>query len=225
LNWGSYYLFWLLAPALTALVSRHPIFLAAIAVAFLARNRLPDPYLFFRHLGRVQRLKGEVGLNPSNAAAHRELAVIYLAKRRPSLARPHVEAALKRGDNAELQYLRGMAALGEKRWADAHAAFEASAALDPKFRYGDPQLRAGDAYAAEGQLDHALAAWEQALEINSSSVEAAYKLSELQRRMGRRPAAERLRQEAIATWRQLPPFLRRKQLGWYARAQLRAWLG
>jgi Flp pilus assembly protein TadD len=62
----------------------------------------------------MQRLKGEVRLNPSNAAAHQELAVIYLARRRPSHARPHIEAALQRGDSAELQYLRGMAALGQK---------------------------------------------------------------------------------------------------------------
>jgi tetratricopeptide (TPR) repeat protein len=223
-SWLSYYLFWMIAPTVTALISQHPIFLVAIAVAFFARNRLPDPYLFLRHLRRLQRLKSEVGLNPSNAAAHRELATIYLARHRPRLARPHIEAALRRGDSPELQYLLGLAALGEKRWTDAQAAFEACARLDPKFRYGDPQLRAGDACAALGQLDEARAAWEQALEVNSSSVEAQYKLSELHRRMGEVAESRRLRGEALATYRQLPPFLRRQHFGWYARAQLRSWL-
>jgi tetratricopeptide (TPR) repeat protein len=215
--------FWLIAPTAVALVSEHPIFLVAILVALLARNRLPDPYLFFRHLRRLQRLKIEVALNPANAAAHRELAMIYLARHRPALARPHVEAALRRGDSAELQYLRGMSLLGQKRWADAHAAFEAATALDPKFRYGDPQLRAGDACAADGRLDDALGAFEHALEINSSSVEGLYKLSELRHRRNEPAEAGRLREEAITTYHPLPPFLRRQQLGWYARARLRSW--
>lgn len=224
-NWSSYYLFYLLAPTVAAAVSHHPSFLAVIVVALVARNRLPDPYLFFRHLARVQRLTSEVALNPGNAAAHRELAMIHMAKRRPARARPHIEAALQRNDSAELYYLRGLAALGERRWKDARDAFEAAADRDAKFGYGDPYLRAGDAYSAEGHLDDAQDAYERAIEINSSSVEGRYKLAELQRRMGDREGAHRLLDDALTTYRHLPAFLRRQHLGWYARARLRALVG
>lgn len=221
MNWGSYYLFWLLAPTLLAVVSDHPSFLIVIAVALLARRHLPDPYLFFRHLGRIQSLTSQVTLNPCNGAAHRELAMIYLAKRRPGRARPHIDAALQRDDSAELHHLKGLAALGERRWKDAQAAFAAAADRDAKFGYGDPFLRAGDAYCADGQLDDALDAYERAIEINSSSVEGRYKLAQLHRRMGDSNAARRLLADATATYRLLPRFLRRQHWTWYARARVR----
>lgn len=224
-NWGSYYLFWMLAPMVTAAVTRHPSVLVVVAVALIARRRLPDPYLFIRHLARVRRLRNEVSLNPQNATAHRELAMIYLAKRRPTHARPHIEAALRRNDSAELHYLKGLAALGERRWQDAHAAFEAAVDRDAKFGYGDPYLRAGDAYCAEGRLDDALHAYECVIEINSSSVEGRYKLAELHRRLGDSEAARRLLADAVSTYRQLPSFLRRTHWAWYLRAQMRAFAG
>lgn len=218
----SYYLFWLLAPMVTAAVTRHPSVLVVVAVALIARKRLPDPYLYFRHRARLRRLRNEVSLNPENATAHRELAMIHLAKRRPSHARPHIEAALRRNDGAELHHLKGLAALGERRWQDAHAAFEAAIDRDPKFGYGDPYLRAGDAYRAEGRLDEALHAYECVIDINSSSVEGRYKLADLHRRMGDSEAARRLLADAVTTYRQLPGFLRRAHWSWYLRARLRA---
>jgi tetratricopeptide (TPR) repeat protein len=224
-NWSSYYIFWLLAPTVVALVSAHPGFLAVIVVALVARNRLPDPYLFFRHLARLQRLKAQVDLNPGNAAAHRELAMLYLARRRPALARPHIEAALQRNDSAELHYLRGLAALGEQRFAEALDAFAAAVERDPKLGYGDPYLRAGDAFCGEGRLDDALDAYERAIEINSSSVEGRYKLARLQRRLGDRDAAQRWLTDSVTTYRQLPAFLRRQHFAWYARARLRSFAG
>ena len=159
MNWMSYYLFYFGVSVALSFGLRHPSLLLLAGVAWLARDYLPDPYLYLRHRARLQRLLAEVSANPSNAASHRELAVIYLAKRRPARARPHIEAALQRVDSPELHYLRGLAALGEKRWSDAHESFEAAIDRDPKFRYGDMQLRAGDAYRAEGRLEEALDAY------------------------------------------------------------------
>jgi tetratricopeptide (TPR) repeat protein len=222
MSWISYYLFWTVASAVRVQVSEHPSLLVVIAIALIAYRRLPDPYLFLRHLGRVRRLKAEIEVNPGNAAAHRELAMIYIAKRSPARAWPHIDAALQRNDSAELHHLRGLAALGERRWTDAHDSFEAAVDRDPKFGYGDPYLRAGDAYCAEGRLDDALGAYERAVEINSSSVEGRYKLSELLRRMGDSAGARRLLDDALSTYRLLPRFLRRQHWSWHVRARLRS---
>ena len=53
-GWGSYYLFWIVAPALLAAVSSHPAFLIIIVVGLVARRWLPDPFLFLKHQGRVR---------------------------------------------------------------------------------------------------------------------------------------------------------------------------
>lgn len=225
MNALSYYLFYFGASLALSFGLRHPSLMLLLGIAWLARDHLPDPYLWLRHRARIQRLLAEVTVNPSNAASHRELAVLYLAKRQPARARPHVEAALQRVDSPELHHLRGLAAFGERRWEEAHEAFEAAIDRDPKFLYGDPYLRAGDAYLAEGRLEEALDAYQGAVEVNSSSVEARYKLAELHRRMGDGAAGQRLLADALATYRLLPRFLRRSHLRWYARARLRSLLG
>jgi tetratricopeptide (TPR) repeat protein len=225
MNGFSYYLFYFAASMTLSLALRHPSLLLLIGVAWLARGYLPDPYLYLRHRARIQRLTQDVDANPSNAASHRELAVIHLAKRQAARARPHIEAALQRVDSPELHHLRGLAALGEQRWQDAQEAFEAVVDRDPKFLYGDPYLRAGDAYLAEGRLEEALDAYLGAVDVNSSSVEGRYKQAEVHRRLGDRAEAERLLADALATYRQLPGFLRRQHRRWYARARLRSLLG
>ena len=62
-GWGSYYLFWIVAPALLAAVSSHPAFLIIIVVGLVARRWLPDPFLFLKHQGRVRSLQADIDTN------------------------------------------------------------------------------------------------------------------------------------------------------------------
>src|SRR5262245_54253170 len=120
MNWASYYVFWLVAPVVLSLVVAHPAVLVVAVIGFLARRWLPDPFLFFKYSGRVANLRAQIAANPHNAAAQRELALIYLEKRRPGKALSLLEAALAREpDSADLTYQHGRALLGARRWQEA----------------------------------------------------------------------------------------------------------
>src|SRR5947207_1244215 len=105
-GWGSYYLFWIVAPALLAAVSSHPEFLIVIVIGLVARRWLPDPFLILKHRSRVRSLQVDIDTNASNVTARRDLAKIWLEKHRPKRALPLLEQALARDPNSvELRYL------------------------------------------------------------------------------------------------------------------------
>ena len=89
---------------------------------------------------------------------------------------------------------------------------------DPKFRYGDAWLRASDAMVGLRRWDDALAELRGFLKINGSSVEGRVKLARALRRSGDPEAARAMRTEARTLFRELPPYQRRKQRGWYVRS-------
>jgi tetratricopeptide (TPR) repeat protein len=218
-GWGSYYLFWIVAPAIIAAVSAHPAVLLVVAVGFLARRWLPDPFLFLRYQGRIASLRTEVSANPGNITARRDLARIWLEKHRPRRALPLLAEALARDPEAkELRYLQGLAQLAAGEHAIAVETFIALVQRDPAFRYGEAYLRAGDALMALERWDDADDALERFAGINSSSIEGRYKWARVKGARkdadGRRDAVRDLRE----VWRALPSFQRRNQLGWYLRA-------
>jgi tetratricopeptide (TPR) repeat protein len=218
-GWGSYYLFWIVAPAIIAAVSSHPAVLLVVAVGFLARRWLPDPFLFLRYQGRIGTLQTEVNSNPGNITARRDLARIWLEKHRPRRALPLLAEALARDPEAkELLYLQGLAQLNAREHAAAVETFIALVQREPAFRYGEAYLRAGDALIALARWDDADDALERFARINSSSIEGRYKRARVKAARkdvdGRRAAVRDLRE----VWRALPSFQRRHQLGWYLRA-------
>lgn len=218
---ATYYLFWFLIPTLLAVVSAHPSILVVAVVAFFARRWIPDPISYVRHAGRVRSLQSQVDINPANAVARAQLGEIWLAKRRPRRAIPMFEQALERdAGSAELKYLLGVARL---RGGDAEGALtplSEALAKEPKVRYGSAYLAIGDALATVGRLDEAIDAFERFLKINTSSLEGYAKLAAARSRKGDEPGARDARTQAFETYRVLPPFQRRKQLGWWLKLKL-----
>jgi tetratricopeptide (TPR) repeat protein len=218
-NW-TYYAFWLLVPTALWLLSAHPEVLVLIVVAFVARRWLPDPVLYFRHASRVGSLEQQVELNPANATARAQLAEIWLAKRRPRRAIPLLMQALQRDEkSAELQYLLGLAYVRAGQAQQALEPLAAALAADPKLRYGSAYLAIGDALAAVGRNEESIEAYERFIKINTSSLEGYCKLARVRRRSGDTPGADKACREAVETYRVLPRYQRRKQLGWYLRAK------
>lgn len=219
MNWASYYLFWMVAPAVLAGVSRHPSVLILLAVALLARRWLPDPLLFLRHLGRIRSLEVDVGTNPGNVTARRELATLWLQHRRPARALPLVEQALARDPSSkDLLFLRGAAHLALKQWEPALASFVTVVHDEPGFRYGEAYLRAADALIGLRRWDDAEDALDRHLNVNHSSVEGLYKRLAVRKARRDPEGLARARQELRDAWRTLPSFQRRHQLGWYLRS-------
>lgn len=221
MNRTSYYLIWLLVPTLLGLVSAHPELLLVALVALVAQRWLPDPYLYFKHYSRIRALEALLVTNPHNSEAQRDLVRIYLDKGQAVRALPVVTAALVRDpDSAELHYLHGAALLGAKRPAEALEPLGVAVARDPKLRYGDAYLRLGDALMALGRHEEAERAYDALIGINSSTVEGYVKLARARKARGDEPGAQRAYDEARATYRQLPGFLRRRDWSWAVRAFL-----
>jgi tetratricopeptide repeat protein len=218
-GWGSYYLFWLVAPALIAVVTQHPLVLAVVVVGVIARRWLPDPILILSQAGRIRSLGADVAANPANLTARRDLAVIYLARHRPGKALKLLEEARARDqESVELRYLEGLCLLGLGRHEPALEALLDVVAREPKFRYGEASLRAADALYGLGRWQDAEDGYRHYLEINRSSVEATFKLARAQRKAGDAAAAKATFAGARRMYRELPGFHRRRQLGWYLRA-------
>jgi tetratricopeptide (TPR) repeat protein len=222
-GWGSYYLFWLVGPALIAAVTTHPEVLLVVVVGLIARRWLPDPYLVIRHAGRIRALQADVRANPHNAIARRDLAVIWLAKHRPRRALPLAEEALTRDpESIELSYLLGLCRLGLGQNEAALDALLTVVHREPRFRYGDASLRAADALLALGRWQDAEDGLQHFLSINGSSLEGLCKLARARREGGDRDGARKALAEARQVYRQLPGFQRRRQVGWYLQARLAA---
>jgi len=218
--WWSYYAFWLLVPTVLAVVSAHPVVLVIVVVALVSRRWLPDPFMYLRHAGRVHSLRQQVDLNPANATARAQLAEIWLAKRRPRRAIPLLQQALERdAGSAELRYLLGVAYLRAGQADNALEPLSEALAKDQKLRYGSAYLAIADALVAVGRTDEAIEAYERYVKINTSSLEGYVKLSDARHKKGDKAGTAKARTEALDTYRVLPPYQRRRQLGWWLRAK------
>jgi tetratricopeptide (TPR) repeat protein len=200
-------------------VSSHPAVLLVIVVGLLARRWLPDPFLALKYAARIRSLEVDVHSNPGNVTARRDLATIWLERRRPRRALPLVEQALGRDpSSSELLYLQGVAQLQLGQHEQAVQSLVGVVHKDPSFRYGEAYLRAGDALAKLGRWDDAEEALEHYLKINGSSIEAHLKRIKVRKARKDEAGARQARQDLRDAWRSLPAYQRRHQLGWYLRA-------
>jgi tetratricopeptide (TPR) repeat protein len=218
-GWGSYYLFWIVAPVLLAAVSSHPGFLIIIVVGLVARRWLPDPFLFLKHHGRVRSLQADTDTNASNVTARRDLAKIWLEKHRPWRALPLLDQAIARDpDSLELLYLSGVAHLLAGNHEKAVTALVTVVHREPNFLYGEAYLRAADALMALGRWDDADDALERHVKINSSSLEGRFKRVRVCKARKDVEGMRKAQSDLRDVWRALPSYQRRKQLGWYLRS-------
>ncbi|MFO0694671.1 MAG: tetratricopeptide repeat protein [Polyangiales bacterium] len=202
---------------------RYP-WLAGLALAvYLLRDRLPDPVVYLRTSGRMRQLEADIAVNPANVTARRDLARLLLERRKPKKALALLDVARERHpDDAELLYLTGLARLAAGAPESALEAIGAAVEKEPGLAYGEPYLKAGDAHVALGHLDLAEEAYAEFTERNRSMLEGLEKLANVRSARGDREGAKRARAEAKATYRHLPGYLRRKQVGWLLRVWLRS---
>lgn len=223
--YGLYYLL----PIAIAAMTQYPAIAVAAVLAFVLRDRIPDPAAIFRSMGRAGRLKRDILANPANVTARRDLALVYLDLKRPGAAADVIEAAIQRNpENAELSFLKGLASFRAGRYEAALAPLVHAVELQPGISQGDPFLVAARALVELNKLDEALDAVERYLDLNQSSIEGYVTLSRIQRKRGDKKEAQRSLDEATSTWAQLPAFHKRKQRVWWMRSlveRLRATTG
>ncbi len=221
MRWGTYYLFWLVGPVLIAAVASSPWVLAIVPVGLVARRWLPDPIRLASRISAIRATRARCAVNPLDVDARRQLAMLLLDLRRPRAALPLVEEGLAREPTSpELIYLRGLCYLGTSRWQEAVDAFVDVVHREPRFRYGDPYLRAADALSELRRWEDAIDALDAFQAINRSSLEAWCKLAVAKRRHGDLAGAADAKRNARRLYGELPRFQRRKQLLWYLRSFL-----
>jgi tetratricopeptide (TPR) repeat protein len=216
-----YYLF----SAVAAYALQYPYLLLAAGAVFLFRRWLPDPVLFFKHAGKVRALKAQIAQNPDNVTARRDMAKIWLEKRRPRRALPLLVEARRRpaqsdDQAAELAFLYGKALFAAGRAEEALPPLVEATGLNEKLQYGDAYLVAGRALYALARNAEAEDAFARFVSINSSSVEGQVRLACARREQRDQAGARQSTRDALDTFAHLPGFRRRKELLWYLRARL-----
>ena len=158
MGYFAYYFAWI---ALT-FVLRYPPLAVGLVVLFLLRQFIPDPFVLFRTMGRTRALTRQIEANPANVTARRDLAMVYIDRLRPGRALALLEEARKRfPDDAELLYLSGLAHAKRGDAAEAVPLLVRAVQIDPRVRFGEPYLVAGDALRKLGRTDDALDAFER----------------------------------------------------------------
>lgn len=217
----DYYWLYYLLMALASLIAKNPLILVGVAIFFILRPFIPDPVVWLRTAGRIRALEAQVQANASNVTARRELAELYIERLRPAKAIKLIDEALARDDrNADLLYLSGLA---RHRSGDAKGALEPlvrAVTLDPMVRFGEPYWIAAEALLRLNRLEEAEDALERYTDTNTSSIQGHVRLATVRRRLGDSDGAKKALEEAFTTWSEVPGFQRRRQLGWYLRAQL-----
>lgn len=223
MGYGVYYL----AIFFAAYAAENPAPFGLAVLIWLLRGYLPDPVVWLRTMGQVRKLRAQIAMNPANMVATRDLARLYLERRRPKKAITLIEQTRERmaesvrhplggTDDAELLFALGVAKF---RAGDAEGALSplvSSVAITPEVGRGDPYMVAGDALLSLGRFEEAEDAYERFLAQNQSSVKAHVQVARARSRRKDTEGAREAMREARQTWTGLPGFKRRKEWGWYA---------
>jgi predicted Zn-dependent protease len=216
----GYWVYYLALMFLSYALARPWVMLLAV-IFFVLRPVLPDPWVLLSTARRMRALKSQVTLNPSNVTARRDLARIYIDRLQPGAAlRLLDEARGRHPEDPELLFLTGLARL---RSGDAEGGLEPlerAMELDPRLHYGEPHRVAAEALVKLGRLEEAEDALDRFVGINSSSVEGYTRLAMVRHARGDKAGASAATREALQTFAQIPNYLRRKQFGWWLRAQI-----
>jgi tetratricopeptide (TPR) repeat protein len=205
----------------SGVILAHPWIACFAILIFVFRQRLPDPLVYLRTRGRIRSLQIQINQNPDNVTARRDLALMWLERKRPRRAISLLEEALRREqDSAELEYLLGLALVGCKQDEKALPHLVLAQEREPKLRYGEIYLTAAVALIALARAGEAEDSLLRFLKINSSSVEGWVRLAKLRRKQGDQDGARAALTAAAEAFDQSPRFRRKKELGWYLRAQL-----
>ena len=203
---------------------------AVLALGFwLCRGFLPDPVVWLRTMGRIRALRAQIELNPSNMMATRDLARLYVERKRPRKAIELIEKSRQRMaestrhpqgslDDAELLFQLGLAKLIAGEPEAALEPLIAALAIAPDVGRGDPYLVAGDALMKLGRWEEAEDSFERFLKKNTSSVQAYVKLARARAKQKDEAGSREAIGQAKQTWGVLPSFKRRHEWPWFAAA-------
>ena len=224
----GYFIYYLMS-LLLAYAIKNPAAAGLALVFWLCRGFLPDPLVWVRTLGLISKLKGEIALNPSNLIATRDLARIYVLRKRPRAAIELIELTRARmaddplhplgsRDDAELLVQLGIAKLQAGDAKGALAPLVEAVGIAPDVGRGDPYLIAANALMALKRWEEAEDSLDRFLAMSTSSIEGHVKLARVRAKRENDIGSIEAINQAKDTWHKIPAFKRRAEWRWYVAA-------
>ena len=200
---------------------QYPYVLAIVVLAYIFRDRIPDPSAWFQRRKNYKRLMYEVNVNPYDSTARRDLGMVLLEKHQPKEALGNFLEALKKdADFGEVNHFTGLAYLRSGDAANAVGYLQRAIKLDPKLRYGESYLYLGEALTNLGKPEEALDALKIFLSINNTSIEGMYQYARALAALGRKDEAKQAIEDGIKYHKNNPGFRRRRD--WRSNVKLKA---
>lgn len=221
---SSSWLTWLVVTALTGnpLVGLAVVVVLAWAGEGWFRGRIWTPQRWWQRFERVRRLRSDVAINPHDATAKGQLGGL-LVDRSPREAEALLAEVHERyPDMALVAFHLGAARLRLGDGEGGRAAIEHALSLKKDVGYGEPMIRMGDFEASRGRFAEAVACYERALRVHTSSAEATYKLGLARAGAGDAPGARAAWRDTLELGRGAPDFKARQDRPWRIRAWLRS---
>lgn len=192
--------------------------LILLAILYVLDRRFvgltPNIFRPFQLGRKASRLRQDLHANPHNTSAKLELARILIERKKYGEAVPYLEQTIAvMEDSADVHAELGLCRLKLGDLAGGEQLMLRALELNPRVKYGEPYLRLGEALAGVSP-EKAAAYMERFREVQSSSVEAYYRLGQLYDKLGRAADAKRSFREALDIYRGLPRYSRRQQRRW-----------
>ena len=200
---------------------QYPYLLAIVVLAYIFRERIPDPTAWFRRRKNYKRLMYEVNINPHDSTARRDLGMVLLEKGQPKEALENFLEALKKDSEfGEVNHFTGLAYLRAGDAAKAVGYLQKAIEIEPKLRYGESYLYLGEALTTLGKPEEALDALKTFLSINNTSIEGMYQYARALAALGRKDEAKQAIEDGIKYHKHNPGFRRRRD--WRSNVKLKA---
>jgi len=159
-------------------------------------------------------------LNPADASAHYNLALIHQSRGELDQARERFERALQiDADEIDAYYQLGRIARQQKRYADAIQNFEQVVARNPAHAQHEVWREVAATYIAAGQFEDARTALDQFLEHRPSDPEGLYLMGRAHAGLGHKREATSLMQACIEAVKTAPAYKYRTSKRWLNEAQ------
>jgi len=212
------WLTWIFYFLIFDLFLRYPYIVVAIVLIYVFRDRIPNPADLFRRKKKITSLFTQLGVNPSDLTARRDLGMLLLESGRPAEAREVLAEAYKKDpDSVEINHLLGLALLRSGKNGESVEHLNKAVEMESRFRYGESHLYLGEALLAQGNIQDALKSLREYMSINQTSIEGLYFLAKALAAAGDKKAAADAVAEGIRYHKGNPSFRRRKDWRWYVR--------
>ena len=217
----SFLLFYLLA---SLLHSPLLALLVVIAVAYLAdarwQGRWFDPRRLFSRQRAIAELRRTVAINEHDAAARNDLGRMLVERGSYGDALPHLERAMQRmSDSAETNYNYGRCLLRMGRDEEGERYIRRALEIHSRHLYGEPQVELARHFLKRDKIAEARRWAEEAVKLNTSSIEGWVLLGRAARELADPAAARKAFTAARDGYRQLPGYLRLPNRRWFVEAQ------